>query len=178
MPFLVQSFVYQQALSIPGPGSTRASMNTPRSHNQKYIKDSNALSHTIKPSSKPFTSFECILIKESVILIVITRFWWSYGVFSRAQTVGMVVGDEDDDDGCQTKMAFPMTWHKSHRNWMNSPLKLCKNNFMVSILTCSRIIPQKEHDSIPCCPKIEYGLVNALCSLWHCTAESGAELDT
>ena len=36
--------------------------------------------------------------QESVILVAITGFWWSYLVFSRAQTTGMVVVDEDDPD--------------------------------------------------------------------------------
>ena len=62
------------------------------------MKGSNALSHAIEPSSKPFTSFECILFKESVILITITGSWWSYRVFSRAQAVGMAVVDKDDGD--------------------------------------------------------------------------------
>ena len=65
-----------------------------------------SLSNTAKPMSlardqvvkQALHLFRMYPHQESVILVAITGFWWSYRVYSRAQTVGMVVVDEDDDD--------------------------------------------------------------------------------
>ena len=126
MSYLVQvlyTSTFWAFLDLAAHGA-RVSMNTPLRHNQKCMKESNALSHAIEPSSKPFTSFKCILFKESVIFIVITGFWWSCRAFPCAQAVGIV----DEDDGNEHEPEEAPGQDGFHRDLAQVPSKLGKQS--------------------------------------------------
>ncbi|KAH0840370.1 hypothetical protein J3R83DRAFT_1393 [Lanmaoa asiatica] len=71
------------------------------------------LANAFKPMSvaqdqvikQAFHLFQMYPHQQSVILVAITGFWWTYTVFSREQTVGMDAVDEDDMDEDDPKEA-------------------------------------------------------------------------